>query len=79
MSATRRSFLLKGFGATTTAWLAANWPAQVAAAEAAQAMGHFTFFTPAQAMEIDAMAAQMLGQDGQVGRRVVVGCGRVGE
>ena len=35
MRATRRTFLLKGFGATSTAWLAANWPAQVAAAEAA--------------------------------------------
>ena len=63
MSATRRSFLLKGFGATTTAWLAANWPAQVAAAEAAQAMGNFTFFTRPQAMEIDAMAAQIYPTD----------------
>jgi hypothetical protein len=63
MSATRRSFLLKGFSATTTAWLAANWPAQVAAAEAAQAMGNFTFFTRPQAMEIDAMAAQIYPTD----------------
>jgi hypothetical protein len=63
MSATRRTFLLKGFSAGTTAWLAANWPTQVAAAEAAQAMGNFTFFTPAQAMEIDAMAAQIYPSD----------------
>jgi gluconate 2-dehydrogenase gamma chain len=59
MSDSRRNFLLKSFSATSAAWLAANWPAQVAAAEKAQAMGGFTFFTPAQAMEIDAMAAQI--------------------
>jgi gluconate 2-dehydrogenase gamma chain len=63
MSATRRTFLLRGFSAGTTAWLAANWPSQVAAAEAAQGMGSFTFFTPAQAMEIDAMAAQIYPSD----------------
>lgn len=63
MSATRRTFLLRGFGASTTAWLAANWPAQVAAAEAAQAMGHFTFFTPPQAKEIDAMSTQIYPTD----------------
>ena len=59
MSDSRRIFLLKSFSATSAAWLAANWPAQVAAAEKAQAMGGFTYFTPAQAMEIDAMAAQI--------------------
>lgn len=59
MSDSRRNFLLKSFSATSAAWLAANWPAQVAAAEKAQAAGRFTFFTPAQAMEIDAMAAQI--------------------
>ena len=59
MSDNRRSFLLKSFSATSAAWLAANWPREVAAAEKAQAMGNFTFFTPAQAMEIDAMAAQI--------------------
>ena len=63
MNASRRTFLLRGFGASTTAWLAANWPAQVAAAEAAQAMGNFTFFTRPQAMEIDAMAAQIYPTD----------------
>ena len=69
MSASRRTFLLRGFGASTTAWLAVNWPAQVAAAEAAQAMGHFTYFTPAQAMEIDAMATQIYPSDATPGAK----------
>ena len=59
MSDSRRKFLLKSFSATSAAWLAANWPAQVAAAEKAQAMGNFTFFTREQAGVVDAMAAQI--------------------
>lgn len=58
-SDSRRSFLLKSFSASSAAWLAANWPAEVAAAEMAQKMGGFTYFTPEQAREIDAMAAQI--------------------
>ncbi len=52
----RRKFLA---GSATIAWLAANWPAGVAAAEMAQKTGGFAYLTPAQAMEIDAMAAQI--------------------
>lgn len=59
MSDSRRSFLLRSFSASSAAWLVANWPAQVAAAEAAQKLGNFTFFTRGQAAEIDAMAAQI--------------------
>ena len=59
MSDSRRNFLLKSFSASSAAWLAANWPAEVAAAEQAQAMGNFTYLTRAQAAEIDAMAAQI--------------------
>jgi gluconate 2-dehydrogenase gamma chain len=59
MTDSRRTFLLKGFSASGAAWLAANWPGQVAAAEKAQAMGAFTFFTRPQAAEIDAIAAQI--------------------
>jgi gluconate 2-dehydrogenase gamma chain len=59
MSDSRRNFLLKSFSASSAAWLAANWPAQVAAAEKAQAMGAFTYFTREQAADIDAMAAQI--------------------
>ena len=60
MSDSRRNFLLKSFSASSAAWLAANWPAQVAAAEKAQAMGAFTYFSREQAVDIDAMAAQCL-------------------
>ena len=59
MSDSRRNFLLKSFSASSAAWLAANWPAQVAAAEKAQAMGAFTYFSREQAADIDAMAAQI--------------------
>src|SRR3954464_7548648 len=59
MSDNRRSFLLKSVGASTAAWLTANWPAEVAAAEKAQAMGSFTFFNREQAATVDAMAAQI--------------------
>jgi len=59
MNDSRRNFLLKGFSASGAAWLAANWPRQAAAAEKAQAMGAFTFFTRPQAAEIDAIAAQV--------------------
>jgi gluconate 2-dehydrogenase gamma chain len=59
MSDSRRSFLLKSFSASTAAWLTANWPAEVAAAEKAQAMGAFTYFTREQAADVDAMAAQI--------------------
>ena len=69
MSATRRTVLLRGFCAGTTAWLAANWPTQVAAAEAAQQMGHFTFFTRPQAMDIDAMAQQIYPSDSTPGAK----------
>ena len=69
MRATRRTVLLKGFGATTAVWLAANWPDQVARAQTAQNMGHFTFFTRPQAMEIDAMAQQIYPSDSTPGAK----------
>jgi len=59
MSDSRRNFLFKTVGASSAAWLTANWPAQVAAAERAQAMGSFTYFTREQAADVDAMAAQI--------------------
>ena len=59
MSDSRRNFLFKKVGASSAAWLTANWPAQVAAAERAQAMGSFTYFTREQAADVDAMAAQI--------------------
>src|ERR1700759_1244919 len=59
MTDSRRNFLLKSFSASSAAWLTANWPTQVAAAEKAQAVGNFTYFTRPQAAEIEAMAAQI--------------------
>ena len=59
MSDSRRNFLIKSVGASSAAWLAANWPAQVAAAEQAQAVGTFTYFSREQAADVDAMAAQI--------------------
>jgi len=59
MSDSRRNFLFKTVGASSAAWLTANWPTQVAAAEKAQAMGAFTYFTREQAADVDAMAAQI--------------------
>jgi gluconate 2-dehydrogenase gamma chain len=69
MTDSRRKFLLKSVSATSAAWLAANWPAQVAAAEKAQAMGAFTYFSRAQAADVDAMAAQIYPSDSTPGAK----------
>jgi len=69
MSDSRRSFLLKSFSASTAAWLTANWPAEVAAAEKAEAMGAFTYFTREQAADIDAIAAQVYPSDSTPGAK----------
>ena len=62
MSDNRRSFLLKSVGASTAAWLTANWPAQVAAAEKAQAMGAFTFFSRGQAAEVGGEVSETVSE-----------------
>ena len=69
MSDSRRNFLFKTVGASSAAWLVANWPAQVAAAEKAMAMGNFTFLSREQAAEIDAMAAQIYPSDSTPGAK----------
>ncbi len=69
MSDSRRNFLIKSFGASGAAWLAANWPAQVAAAEKAQAMGAFTYFSREQAADVDAIAEQIYPSDSTPGAR----------
>jgi gluconate 2-dehydrogenase gamma chain len=69
MSDSRRKFLLKSVSATSAAWLAANWPAQVAAAEKAQVMGAFTYFSREQAADVDAMAAQIYPSDSTPGAK----------
>lgn len=65
----RRKFLLKSVTGASAAWLAANWPLAVEAAEKAQASGDFTYFTPAQAGVIDAMAAQIYPSDSTPGAK----------
>src|SRR5476649_2631401 len=69
MSDSRRKFFLKSVSATSAAWLAANWPTQVAAAEKAQVTGGFTYFTRAQAADIDAMASQIYPSDSTPGAK----------
>lgn len=69
MSDSRRNFLIKTFGASGAAWLTANWPAEVAAAEKAQGLGNFTFFTREQAADVDAMAAQIYPSDSTPGAK----------
>ncbi len=69
MSDSRRNFLVSSFGASGAAWLTANWPAQVAAAEKAQGLGAFTYFTREQAADVDAMAAQIYPSDATPGAK----------
>jgi gluconate 2-dehydrogenase gamma chain len=71
----RRSFLLASVTGLNATWVAANYPGILAAQEhvrlavkAGQAPG-LTFFTDAQAAEIDAMAAQIIPTDESPGAR----------
>jgi gluconate 2-dehydrogenase gamma chain len=71
----RRDFLARGSAAVSTVWLSAHWPAIVAAAEHAHqaakssAPPKFLFFTPAEAAEIDAIAARIIPSDETPGAR----------
>jgi len=71
----RRSFLIDSASGLGGVWIAANWPAIVAAeehvrAEAASAQQvRFAFFTPEQAMDVDAMTAQIIPTDHTPGAR----------
>ncbi len=64
--ASRRQFLLHSVSGLSSAWLALRWPAILAAQEHAQraeASGHpvqFQFFSPEDAVEVEAMAAQII-------------------
>jgi gluconate 2-dehydrogenase gamma chain len=72
---TRRTFLLRTGTGLSTAWVSANWPALLSAAthahQAAQATTppKFEFFTPEQAIEIDAMTARIIPTDDTPGAR----------
>jgi gluconate 2-dehydrogenase gamma chain len=71
----RRSFLIRSVAGVNTAWVAANYPAILAARDHVQKAvqaGRFPrlgFFTEAQAAEIDAMAAQIIPSDESPGAR----------
>ena len=64
--ASRRQFLLHSVSGLSSAWLALRWPAILAAQEHAQraeASGHpvqFQFFSPEDAVEVEAIAAQII-------------------
>ena len=71
----RRSFLIDSASGLGGVWIAANWPAILAAeehvrAEAASAQQvRFAFFTPEQAAEVDAMTALIIPTDHTPGAR----------
>ena len=71
----RRNFLSRGGAAVSAVWLSAHWPAIVAAAVHAHhaaksaAPPKFQFFTPEQAVEIDAITARIIPSDETPGAR----------
>lgn len=71
----RRDFLNRSLGGLSAAWLALRSPEILAAAEHAHqavrthAQRTFGFFTPDQASEIEAVAAQIIPSDGTPGAR----------
>ncbi|HKV04310.1 MAG TPA: gluconate 2-dehydrogenase subunit 3 family protein [Candidatus Acidoferrales bacterium] len=58
----RRTFLVESGTGLSAVWLAANWPAIIEARESA-ASDKLVFFTKDQAVEIDAMASQIIPTD----------------
>lgn len=71
----RRRFLMQSSAGLSAAWLAARWPEITAAAQhahhAAQSVvpAKLEFFTPEQAVEIEAAAAQIIPSDDSPGAR----------
>jgi len=74
-NSSRRQFLLGSVSGLSSAWLALRWPAILAAQEHAQraaASGQpakFQFFPPEEAVEIEAVAAQVIPSDDTPGAR----------
>ena len=73
---TSRRFVLVGAASgLSSAWLASNWPGILAAQERARQAAksgqpaEFGFFSPAQAVEVEAMAAQIIPSDSTPGAR----------
>ncbi len=71
----RREFLLQSATGVSAVWLAANWPSLLAAAEHARAQTKsagpkkLEFFTPAEATEVEAIAARIIPSDETPGAR----------
>jgi gluconate 2-dehydrogenase gamma chain len=71
----RRLFLIQSGAGLSAAWLAAHWPDIARAAQHAHTMAgaarpvKFEFFTPEQAIEIEAAAAQIIPSDDSPGAR----------
>ena len=67
MNSARRDFLLHLGGVAGTAWISAQWPAMVAAAQhahqAAAFKQSFEVLTPEQAIEVQAIAARIIPTD----------------
>jgi len=71
----RREFLIQAGQGLSAAWLSANWPAILSAAQHAHkaalaaAPAKFEVLTPEQAVEIDAITAQIIPTDDTPGAR----------
>jgi len=74
-STARREFFLRAGGAAGLAWLTAQWPAMLAAAQQAhhavqsKTPVKFQVLTPAQAKDVEAIAAQIIPTDDLPGAR----------
>lgn len=71
----RRQFLLHGMTGVSAFWISANWPSLLAAADHARTQTKgavakkFEFFTPAEAVEVDAVCERILPADDTPGAR----------
>ena len=68
----RRSVLVGVASGLSSTWVTSNWPGILAAQDRAQKAGQsgkFAFFSPEQALEVEAMAAQIIPTDSSPGAR----------
>lgn len=71
----RRQFVRNSISGISSAWLALRWPAVLAAQQHAQRAAEsgqspkFDFFSPEQAVEVEAIAAQIIPTDDKPGAR----------
>jgi gluconate 2-dehydrogenase gamma chain len=68
----RRSVLVSAVSGLSSTWVTSNWPGILAAQDRAQRAvqsGKFAFFSPEHALEVEAMAAQIIPTDSSPGAR----------